>query len=71
MESISAMSNIYTSESEITTAEYLQLCCKLRYQPRILKNKEAILVHVWNFMVFFTIHYITGEISINTVELSS
>ena len=62
MESMSAMSNIYTSESEFTTAEYLRLCCKVRYQPRILKNKGAILVLVWNFIVYFTIHYITEEI---------
>ena len=57
MESMSAMSNVYTSESEITTEEYLRFCCKVRYRPRILKNKGAILVLVWNFMIFFTINY--------------
>ena len=60
--SMSAMSNIYTSESEITTAEYLQFCCKVRYRPRILKNKGAILVLVWNFMAFFTVNCVGVQI---------
>ena len=59
---MSAMSNVYTSESEITTAEYLRLCCKVRYHLRILKNKGAILVLVWNFMVFFTVNYVMVHI---------
>ena len=58
---MSAMSNIYTCESVITAAEYLRLCCKLRYCPRILKNKGAILVLAWIFMVFFTINCVTLE----------
>ena len=58
---MSAMSNIYTYDSEITTAEYLRLCCIVRYRPRILKNKGAILVLVWIFMVFFTINCATLE----------
>ena len=60
--SMSAMSNIYTSESEITTAEYLQFCCKVRYRPRILKNKGAILVLVWNFMAFFIVNCVSVQI---------
>ena len=58
MESMSAMSNTLTSESEIiTTAEHLRLCCKVRYRPRILKNKGAILALTWNFVVFITISH--------------
>ena len=57
MESMSTMSNTYNSEIEITTAEHLRFCCKVRYRPRILKNKGAILVLVWNFIAFFTINY--------------
>ena len=65
MKSMTALSNINTSESEITTAEYLQFCCKMRYRPRILKNKGAILVLVWNFMILFTINYAMMEIKIS------
>ena len=54
---MSAMSTIYTLESEITTAEYLRLCCKVRYRPRVLNNKGAILVLVWCFLIFFMINY--------------
>ena len=37
--------------STITTLEKLQLCCKPTYKPRRVKNKGAILVLVWNYMI--------------------
>ena len=37
--------------STITTLERLQLCCKPTYKPRRVKNKGAILILVWNYMI--------------------
>ena len=35
----------------ISTLERLQLCCKPTYKPRRVKNKGAILILVWNYMI--------------------
>ena len=45
--------------SELTAKEWLKLCCKLTYKLRIVKNKGAILVLVWNFLIMniFTLLY--------------
>ena len=43
--------SISPSCSTITTMERLQLCCKPSYKPRRVKNKGAILVLVWNYLI--------------------
>ena len=45
--------------SELTAKECLKLRCKLTYKLRIVKNKGAILVLVWNFLIMniFTLLY--------------
>ena len=45
------------SDSEITFSERLKICCKPKCQPRKLKNKGAILVLVWNFLVITVFYY--------------
>ena len=37
--------------SELTAKEWLKLRCKLKYKPRMVKNKGAILVLVWNCLI--------------------
>ena len=49
------------SDSEITFCEYLKICCQPKYQPRKLKNKGAILVLVWNFLVTTVYYYLYHE----------
>ena len=39
------------ASSTITTRERFKLCCKLTYKPRLVKNKGAILVLVWNYLI--------------------
>ena len=46
-----------SSDSEITFCEHLKICCKPKYQPRKLKNKGAILILVWNFLVTTAFYY--------------
>ena len=47
-----------SSDSEITFCEHLKICCKPKYQPRKLKNKGAILVLVWSFLVMTVFYYL-------------
>ena len=47
-----------SSDSEITFCEHLKICCKPKYQPRKLKNKGAILVLVWSFLVTTVFDYL-------------
>ena len=47
-----------SNDSEITFSERLKICCKPKYQPRKLKNKGAILVLVWNFLVTTVYYYL-------------
>ena len=47
-----------SNDSEITFSERLKFCCKPKYQPRKLKNKGAILVLVWNFLVTSVYYYL-------------
>ena len=53
MEPLSTSVTVTPHFDEITTKEYLQACCRLKYRPRRLKNKGAILLLVWNFLVVF------------------
>ena len=50
-----------SSDSEITFCEYLKICCKPKYQPRKLKNKGAILVLVWSFLVMTVYFYVQAK----------
>ena len=43
--------NSISKSNEITLKERVQICLKLKYQMRKLKNKGAIVVLVWNFIV--------------------
>ena len=54
----SAVSRHEPSDSEITFCEHLKICCKPKYQPRKLKNKGAILVLVWSFLVTTVFYYL-------------
>ena len=47
-----------SNDSEITFSERLKFCCRPKYQPRKLKNKGAILVLVWNFLVTNVYYYL-------------
>ena len=58
MESMSSMSSLSASDGENKPIEYLKYYCRLGYHPRILKNKGAIMVIVWKFMVAFANNYI-------------
>ena len=44
--------SLQRSNSTLTTQENLQQrCCKVTYKPRYLKNKGAILVLIWNYLI--------------------
>ena len=63
MESLSTNDNVNPHSDEITRKEYLQACCRLKYQPRRLKNKGAILLLVWNFLAVFATKVVLMELS--------
>ena len=48
------------TSSTITTRERFKLCCKLTYKPRLVKNKGAILVLVWNYLIMNYVIYISS-----------
>ena len=48
-------------DSEITFCEHLKICYKPKYQPRKLKNKGAILVLVWSFLVTTVYYYMQAK----------
>ena len=45
-------------EGTITATDYLQACCRILYRIRKLKNKGAILVLVWSFLVMSVYSYL-------------
>ena len=51
-----------SSDSEITFCEQLKICCKPKYQPRKLKNKGAILVLLWSFLVMTVYYYVQAKV---------
>ena len=57
----SAVSRHESGDSEITFCEHLKICCKPKYQPRKLKNKGAILVLVWSFLVMTVFFYVKAK----------
>ena len=58
-----SQSDIEDNDSEINFSERLKICCKPKYQPRILRNKGALLVLVWNFLVTTVFYYVYYESS--------
>ena len=49
--SYESLQHISLQGSAVTTQEQLKACYKLRYKPRRVKNKGAILVLVCNFLI--------------------
>ena len=49
--SYKSLQHISLQGSAVTTQEQLKACCKLRYKPRRVKNKGAILVLVCNYLI--------------------
>ena len=49
-------------DGTITTSEYLQACCRITYRMRKVKNKGAILVLVWSFLVMSVYSYLFDTI---------
>ena len=72
-ESSLALTNIERvtlSECEFTVREKLKECFKPRYRVRRVKNKGAILVLVWSFLVtslYFYISYVASKIYNNDI----
>ena len=62
MESLSTSNTVDPHFDEITTKEYLKACCKLKYRPRRLKNKGAILLLIWNLLVMFASKVVIVEV---------
>ena len=46
-----SLEQITLLNSMVTTRERLQICCTPTYKPRRVKNKGAILVLVWNYLI--------------------
>ena len=51
-------SNASSQPDKITLKEHLQTFCKISYRMRKLKNKGALLVLVWSFMVMCAVNYL-------------
>ena len=49
--SYESLQHVSLQGSAVTTQEQLKACCKLRYEPRRVKNKGAILVIVCNYLI--------------------
>ena len=47
---------------KITLKEYLQTFCRISYRMRKLKNKGALLVLVWSFMVMCVAYYLLNTL---------
>ena len=64
------------SSNTITAKERLQLCCRPTYKPRKVKNKGAILVLIWSFLIMSVIdgrltHYdISGGVNLVAFSLT-
>ena len=56
-------------QKSVTSNEgYLKVCCKPTYRPRRVKNKGAILVLVWNYLICSVFHLLLKyqDVSWNT-----
>ena len=47
-----SLEHVSLLDSGLTRKEQLRICCKPTFQTRRLKNKGAILLLVWNFLLF-------------------
>ena len=65
LESLTNSKEVSQTTFEFSTKEKLKECFKLRYHVRILKNKGAILVIAWSFLITVMHYYITYT-SLNT-----
>ena len=63
--------NVSSQPDKITTKECLQTCCRISYQMRKLKNKGAILVLVWSFMVMSVLNYLANNLLISYHDILS
>ena len=50
-ESVTSLQPILMLSNGLTTKEQMKLCCKPTYQPRRVKNKGAILVIAWSYLI--------------------
>ncbi len=58
-ESVStSLDDVLESESRITTNEQFHKCCKSTYKLRKLKNRGALIVLVWNFLIMSLFYHI-------------
>ena len=46
-----------TSDHELSVKEKLRECFKLRYQPRTIKSKGALIMLIWSFLMSATYFY--------------
>ena len=56
--SSTSMDYILESGTKRTTYEQLNKCCSVTYKIRKLKNRGALLVLVWNFLVVYQFYYL-------------
>lgn len=62
MESLSINRGVPSHYDKITGKDYLRVYCRVSYQPRRVKNKGAIVVLVWSFLVCNTGFYTLKKI---------
>ena len=55
-----AMSVELNASFEPLNGEYLEICCKPAYRVKWLKNKGAILIIIWNYLVM-SVYYLLRE----------
>ncbi len=53
--------NVSSQPDTITSKERLQICHRVKYQTRKLKNEGAILVLVWSFLVTSLTNYLLNK----------
>ena len=58
-----SMEHVLLLSSLPTVKEQLKACCKPTYQIRKLKNKGAILVLIWNFLVMNLFYYLSTHVT--------
>ena len=65
------MKNWSVQSDGFSTKERLKICLKLKYQPRILKNKGAIMVLTWGFFIMSVYYYIDYQSLIHEKDCSA
>ena len=59
------MKNYSLQSNDFSIEERLKACFRPKYDTRILKNKEAILVLIWGFILMSVYYYIDYQSLIN------